>query len=125
MKTYLFSAFVFFMLFISKSQAQTNYSYNPYFSNEVISTGNDIRDKERVVVYPNPSSNGQVSIQFTGTDINTDMMLVDISGRNIKQWKAVSNNRVDIGNLKKGVYTLVIRDRQYNTQTTKKIIVLQ
>lgn len=125
MKTYLFSAFILSILFIAKSHAQTNYSYNPYFSNTAVPTNQNINDKERVVVYPNPTSNGQVSVQFTGTDINTDLMLIDISGRNIKQWKAISNNRVDIGNLKKGVYTLLIRDRQYNTQTTKKIIVLQ
>ncbi len=125
MKTYLFSAGVLVMLFISKSNAQTNYSYNPYFTNEVVQADRDIIKKERVIVYPNPSSNGQVSVQFIGTDINTDLMLVDMSGRNIKQWKGVSNTRVHIGNLKKGVYTLVIRDRQYNTQTNKKIIVLQ
>ena len=76
----------------------------------------------KVVVYPNPSSNGKVSVVFEEANGTHDISLMDMAGRVVKQWKAVYNN-VQIDNLTSGIYHLRIVSRETGKQTVEKIVV--
>jgi hypothetical protein len=75
----------------------------------------------KVIVYPNPSVTGKVNVAFSDLTVR-DLMLNDMSGRLIKQWKGYRNNTLFIENLKAGVYTLRIVDAN-GTSTTEKIVI--
>ena len=51
-----------------------------------------------------------------------DALLIDISGRTIKQWKGISNN-FTIDNLSPGLYHLRILSRETGKQTIEKILI--
>jgi hypothetical protein len=77
-----------------------------------------------LIVYPNPSSNGKVNIVFTQNEgTTTDATLTDVSGRVIKQWKAISGNTMQIDNLQPGVYNFRMVVRETGFQSIAKIIV--
>jgi hypothetical protein len=48
---------------------------------------------------------------------------MDISGRMIKQWKAVTGNTLEIENLGQGIYSLRVIVRESGQQTVEKIVV--
>ncbi|MGG9971364.1 T9SS type A sorting domain-containing protein [Ferruginibacter sp. SUN002] len=78
----------------------------------------------KVVVYPNPSYNGKISVTFnTTTGTKNNVSLLDVTGRRLKQWTGITTNRLDIANLTNGVYTLVVKNLQTNEQIVKKVIV--
>ena len=77
----------------------------------------------KVLVYPNPS-NGKVNVILDNSSNNIyDVSLNDISGRIIKQWKAVTNNSIQIDNLASGIYSLRVVNRETGEQTVEKIVV--
>jgi hypothetical protein len=76
----------------------------------------------KVIVYPTPSSNGKVSVVFEETNGTHDISLMDMTGRVIKQWKAVYNN-IQIDNLTSGIYHLRIVSRETGIQTVEKVVV--
>ncbi|MES2431130.1 MAG: T9SS type A sorting domain-containing protein [Bacteroidota bacterium] len=79
--------------------------------------------KERVLVYPNPSADGKVVVVFNGNGTKNDVILQDVTGRKLNQWFGVATSSLQIANLKAGVYNLVVRNLQTNTQEVKKILV--
>ncbi len=76
----------------------------------------------RVVIYPNPSSNGKVSVLLEQTNGFSDISLIDMTGRIIKQWKAITNS-LQIENLVPGIYHLRIIDRETGKQSVEKIVI--
>ena len=75
----------------------------------------------RVLVYPNPSSTGNVTVVFDGQSIR-DIQVNDISGRLIKRYSGVVNN-LEINGLRTGVYTLQISDRANGASVVEKVVV--
>jgi hypothetical protein len=84
---------------------------------------NDLTSK--IILYPNPSNTGSVTVVFDDATTQRDIYLTDMSGRTLKQWKSVSNNNVQLDNLNPGVYTVRIVDIQAGTQTTEKVVINQ
>ena len=80
------------------------------------------QQKAKVIVYPNPSSNGTVNVVFESTNDLHDVVLLDMSGRIIKQWKSVRNN-MQADNLRPGVYHLRILNIHTGSQSVEKILV--
>ena len=76
-----------------------------------------------IVVYPVPSVDGRVNVVFDNMDATRDVMLSDMNGRIMKQWKSVTSNTLQVENLRQGVYTLRIQNLQSGEVVTKKIIV--
>ena len=81
--------------------------------------------KEKTIVFPNPSTDGRVSILFENKMETRDIILTDINGKVIKQWKGFNNNILKIENLVTGMYTIRIITPQTGNQTVEKIIVSQ
>jgi hypothetical protein len=77
----------------------------------------------KTVIYPNPSADGKVTVVFDDAAITRDVILIDMNGRTIKQWNAVSNNNIQIENLVPGFYSLRIFVRENGTQTVEKFVV--
>jgi hypothetical protein len=77
----------------------------------------------KTIVYPNPSNNGHVSVVFEDATATRDISLMDMSGRMIKQIKAVTNNNIQFDNLTPGVYSLRVINRETGDQVVEKIVV--
>lgn len=61
-----------------------------------------------LMIYPNPTSNGRVRLVFTEQTAVRDIMLTDMYGRLIKQWRSISDNTLNIDNLESGMYVLKV-----------------
>jgi hypothetical protein len=64
-----------------------------------------------------------VNVVFDDAEGTRDVSLMDITGRMIKQWKAVSGNTLQIENLGQGMYSLRVVVRESGQQTVEKIVV--
>lgn len=80
--------------------------------------------RETLVIYPNPSVNGNVTVLFSDGNDNKRVMLTDMTGRMIKQWNNGFVNQLLINQLQKGTYLLKVSYGQTGNQTIHKIIVL-
>jgi hypothetical protein len=79
--------------------------------------------KGNLIVYPNPSRDGRVNVVFDDAEGTRDVSLMDISGRMVKQWKAVTGNTLEIENLVQGMYSLRVVIRETGRQSVEKIVV--
>jgi len=78
--------------------------------------------KGKTIVYPNPS-NGDLNVVFEDSKGTRDVTLLDMSGRTVMQWKAITGNTLQINNLGDGMYSLRIVVRETGDLQTEKIIV--
>jgi len=79
--------------------------------------------KGKIIVYPNPSSDGKVNIIFDDVAGIRDISLTDINGRVIKQMKGVTNNNILFENLTAGIYTIRIVNNETSEQEVQKFVV--
>ena len=77
----------------------------------------------KTIVYPNPTNNGKVSVVFEDGSVSRDVSVMDMSGRIIKQYKAVVNNNITIENLTPGMYSLRVFVPSTGEQVVEKIVV--
>jgi hypothetical protein len=80
-------------------------------------------ENARTLVYPNPTSDGSVTIVFDEANISRNVVVSDMNGRMIQQWRNISNNSVKVNNLQPGMYLVRITDLQTGTQVSEKILV--
>lgn len=74
-----------------------------------------------MVVYPNPSETGRVSVVFEdGAPKNVQVS--DMSGRVIRSLKSVSHN-VSVDGLETGVYSIQVTDLSTSAMTVEKVII--
>jgi hypothetical protein len=76
----------------------------------------------KIVMYPNPSSDGKVNLVFENTS-SRDITVSDMSGRVIKQFKSVSASSLSIDNLNAGFYSVQVLDRTTNETSVEKLII--
>ena len=79
--------------------------------------------KGKTIVYPNPSSDGKVSIIFEDVNGTRDVSVTDISGRMIKQMKGITTNNIVVDNLTSGIYTVRIVNNETGEQDVQKFVV--
>jgi type IX secretion system substrate protein len=77
----------------------------------------------KTIVYPNPTTSGRVNVLFDDNEGTRDVMLMDMSGRLIKQWNGVTGNLLQIDNLTQGMYSLKVMNRDTGAQSIEKIVV--
>ena len=90
---------------------------------EIRAVKGDAQNK-KTIIYPNPSVNGRVQILFDASTSPRNIILTDVDGKLIKEWKAILGNTLQIENLNKGIYILKVVLGQTGIQTVEKIIVL-
>lgn len=76
-----------------------------------------------VTVYPNPSSDGRITIAFDGAAVAKDITVSDMAGRVVKRFTGVKNNNLTIENLNAGFYTIQIFDPSTSTTAVEKVVV--
>lgn len=75
----------------------------------------------KLIVYPNPSSTGDVNVVFDGQTAR-DVNVTDFSGRLIKKYSSVINN-LEIKGLTTGVYSILVTEKLTGVKTVQKVIV--
>jgi hypothetical protein len=80
--------------------------------------------KKEMIIYPNPSPNGRVTVVFEEKAVIRDITLSKVTGQLVKQWQGTNSNSLQIENLGTGMYSLVIIARETGNVTVEKIIVL-
>ncbi|WP_121356477.1 T9SS type A sorting domain-containing protein [Flavisolibacter nicotianae] len=78
----------------------------------------------KVVVYPNPTTNGKVNLAFE-TANEKDVVVSDMAGRVVKKFSNVRSNNLVIENLNEGFYTIQILDKTNSTSSIEKVVVKQ
>jgi hypothetical protein len=79
--------------------------------------------KSKSIIYPNPSSDGKVTIVFDDVDGIRDVSVSDMSGRVIKQMKGIITNNIVVNNLTAGIYTARIINNETGEQEVQKFVV--
>ncbi len=77
----------------------------------------------KTIIFPNPTSNGNVTIVFEDANVKRDVSIFDMTGKTIKQWRSVTNNNLQVENLLPGVYTVRILAVETGEQVVEKIVV--
>ncbi len=75
----------------------------------------------KLLVYPNPSSNGKINVVFDD-QLAKNVIVRDVSGRMIKQFKNVINN-LPIENLESGIYSIQVTDISTSATSVEKVII--
>jgi hypothetical protein len=79
--------------------------------------------KSKTIVYPNPSSDGKVSIIFEDVNGIRDVSVTDISGRIVKQMKGITTNNIVVEHLTAGIYSVRIVNNETGEQEVQKFVV--
>ncbi|MEI6947231.1 T9SS type A sorting domain-containing protein [Paraflavisolibacter sp. H34] len=74
-------------------------------------------------VYPNPSGSGTVNVVFDQAATLRNVIVTDMTGRMVQQWRGIRNNSLQINNLKAGLYNIMIQDVQSGTQAVERVAV--
>jgi hypothetical protein len=75
-----------------------------------------------VVVYPNPARDN-IFVSVPVSMGSADIILTDLSGKNIAQWNGVSQRTLDIDSFKPGIYIMRIKTQTGHKEVTRKIVV--
>ncbi|HKP31835.1 MAG TPA: T9SS type A sorting domain-containing protein [Chitinophagaceae bacterium] len=78
--------------------------------------------QSNVVVYPNPSTTGDVSISVTGIT-NYNVHLIDMRGRIMKEYSKSNGDLIKIYGLQSGMYMVKVTDINTGEQSSQKIVV--
>lgn len=88
-----------------------------------VQTLNVLGEENKIVIYPNPSTDGSVNISFGNVNSLRDVQVLDINGQLIQQWLSINSGSQQLTNLRRGNYFVRIIDRQTGTITSQKLIV--
>lgn len=124
------------------SQSQLNYRYDDYnISNGIseyrirqvdinrqatytnIKAVKGIAQAPGVVIYPNPSANGEIHILFDDMG-DHDISIIDMNGRVIKKWEGHGDNNLSVGGLPPGMYILRMSDHATGKATQHKFVIM-
>jgi len=83
---------------------------------------NPLENKE-VVLYPNPSVDGRVTVSLGKFNSLRDIQVIDLNDQLVQQWLSVNNNSQQINDLKRGNYIVRVIDHQTGILTSEKLIV--
>lgn len=78
----------------------------------------------RHIIYPNPAMNNTIKILFKEVFNFYDVDLIDVSGRVVKKFQNINGQRLEIGYVPQGLYTLRIYDRATREMTGSRVVVL-
>lgn len=77
----------------------------------------------KTVIYPNPSLDGKVNVVFEDATTARDITVVDMTGKVVKQWRAVTGNNLQVENLPAGIYSLRVIGVETGEQTVEKFVI--
>ena len=77
----------------------------------------------KIILYPNPSLDGDIKVVFEDLSGTRDISLTDMSGRLIRRWTGITNNNLEIKNIISGYYSLRVVNRETGEQSVEKVVV--
>lgn len=77
----------------------------------------------RVVLFPNPSSNGSFSLLFEDAASIRDVVVRDVSGRVVKQFKNINGSTLTVDGLIDSFYTVQVANRTSGISSVEKVII--
>ena len=77
----------------------------------------------KVVLYPNPSTNGKVNVLLEEIASVRNVEVMDMQGRTIKSYAEVTDNLLVIDGLKPGFYAIKITDRSTSVSSVQKLVI--
>jgi hypothetical protein len=77
----------------------------------------------KVVLYPNPSSDGKVNIVFEDNTAIRDVIVNDMQGKVVRSFRGISNNILVIEKLTTGFYTIKVTNRITNASSVHKVVI--
>lgn len=83
-----------------------------------------INQEGNILIYPNPSANGEVNIVFNEVGENYNACLVDMNGRVLRKWNKLSTTTLRMANLPPGMYSLQMTNARTNEVVTSRIMIL-
>lgn len=78
---------------------------------------------KNLLVYPNPSLNGKVNVVFEESQAPRNVIISDMSGRVVKQYRNVTANNLLVENLETGVYSIQVTDLSSSEVSVEKVII--
>jgi hypothetical protein len=60
----------------------------------------------KLLVFPNPSPDGQINIVMENINTATVLQLMDMNGRIVKSWVNITNDKVVVDGIRSGIYIL-------------------
>ena len=75
---------------------------------QVLGAGEVIVKQDKVSVYPNPTAD-YITLQISSQEKPKEVSVYDLSGKLVMQ-QAISNDRIDLSSLMKGIYLLVFKN---------------
>ncbi len=83
--------------------------------------GNDYTGK--LIVFPNPTNNGEFNLVFPKEEMVADIKLLNMNGQTIRQWNNFTGHRINVNNIIPGIYTLAIIDKKTREQFNIKVLI--
>ena len=77
----------------------------------------------KVILYPNPSTDGKVNVVFEDNTAIRDVMVNDMQGKIVRSFKGISNNILVIEKLTSGFYTIKVTNRITNASSVHKVVI--
>ncbi len=77
----------------------------------------------RLLVFPNPSPDGNLNIVLDNMGTDLTVRLIDMNGRLVKEWNNVTNGRIFVSHVASGMYTLRVWERNTGQVQQLKVIV--
>jgi hypothetical protein len=77
----------------------------------------------KVNVFPNPSQDGKVNLLFEDKNTSRNITVSDMTGRIIKQYRAIRDNSLTIEGLENGMYNIHITDMSTSATNVEKVII--
>jgi len=77
----------------------------------------------KIVLYPNPSSDGKVNVVFEDNTAIRDVLVNDMQGKIVRSFKGITNNILVIEKLTSGFYTIKVTNRITNASSVHKVVI--
>jgi len=77
----------------------------------------------RINVFPNPSTDGRVTISFASTTALHDVFLISMNGVIVDQWRSIRGTNYQLNSLSRGTYVLKVINKDNGQISTEKIII--
>ena len=88
-----------------------------------VRTVSGMEQKNRIVIFPNPSQNGQLNILLHNLQDEASISLINMNGGVVKEWKNITTNQLNISNVPSGLYTLRVWINGSNEVQNLKVVV--
>lgn len=79
-------------------------------------------NKQTFTLFPNPAT-AHTDIYITDLSANTEVQIIDPTGRMVKRITSTGNTNINVGNLPRGLYMVRLIDRETGETVTKKLSV--